>query len=186
MFVVNRRRKGSSQADIARALGISKPTVCFHMRMLGIPPRPAFARRYDWGEIRAYYESGHSFRDCMKRFGFGRDTWADAIKRGAIDPRPRAEPLDIVLVAGKRRNHYHLKARLLAAGLKEPSCEMCGLTEWRSAPIALELHHVNGDGMDNRVENLVLLCPNCHSQTATWGGRNKGKGESSPGADLAA
>jgi hypothetical protein len=37
------------------------------------------------------------------------------------------------------------------------------------------LHHVNGDGLDNRLENLQILCPNCHAQTDTWGGRNKGR-----------
>ncbi len=166
--------EGKSQAEIARTLAVSKPTVCWHMRMLGIPARPDFARRYEWSEIRAYYESGHSFRECLQRFGFSRNAWVDAIQRGAIKPRPRAEPLEVVLVAGRRCNRYHLKARLLAAGLKESSCGVCGLAEWRSRPISLELHHVNGDGLDNRLENLVLLCPNCHSQTASWGGRNKG------------
>jgi 5-methylcytosine-specific restriction endonuclease McrA len=36
----------------------------------------------------------------------------------------------------------------------------------------MQLHHVNGDGLDNRLENLELLCANCHSQTETYGGRN--------------
>ena len=66
-----------------------------------------------------------------------------------------------------------MKARLLLAGMKERKCEHCGLTEWQGRPVAFELHHINGDGLDNRLENLLLLCPNCHSQTDTWGGRNK-------------
>jgi hypothetical protein len=63
----------------------------------------------------------------------------------------------------------------LTARLKLQRCERCGLTEWRGQPLSLELHHVNGNGSDNRLENLMLLCPNCHSQTETWGGRSKGR-----------
>ena len=62
-----------SVAKIARELSISKPTVCFHMRMLGIPPREDFARRYDWAAIRAAYDEGASMTDCMRRFGFSRN-----------------------------------------------------------------------------------------------------------------
>lgn len=165
--------QGLSQAEIAAELGVSRPTVCFHMRQLGLRPRPQFARRYDWTEIRAFYDAGHSMRECMGRFGFSRNAWADAIRRGVIEPRPRAEPLEVLLIAGRRRNRYHVKTRLLLAGLKAERCEGCGLTAWLDKPIPFELHHVNGDGRDNRLENLRLLCPNCHSQTDTWGGRNR-------------
>ena len=166
---------GLSQAEIARQLGVSKPTVCFHIRNIGIPAQAKLARRFDWDAIRRHYESGHSFRDCMLQFGFSRNAWADAVARGDIVPRPRLEPLAQILAAGRRRNRSHVKGRLLLAGLKDNSCEQCGLSEWQSRPISLELHHVNGDGQDNRLENLRLLCPNCHSQTDTWGARNKGR-----------
>jgi 5-methylcytosine-specific restriction endonuclease McrA len=164
---------GMSQTGIARALGISKPTVCFHMRMLGIPPNEDFGRRYDWDEIRAAYEAGKSMTDCMKQFGFSRNAWWDAIRRGVITPRPRFEPIESLLVVGRRRSRHHVKSRLLLEGLKQRRCERCGLTDWEGGSISLELHHVNGNGLDNRLENLLLLCPNCHSQTDTWGGRNK-------------
>lgn len=159
--------------EIARALGVSKPTVCFHLRMLGVPAKEHFARRYDWDEIRAHYEAGNSMTACRLRFGFSRDAWWDAIRRGVITPRPRKEPLHQILIAGRRRNRYFIKTRLIDAGLKDRRCERCGLDEWHGRALSLELHHVNGDGLDNRLENLLLLCPNCHSQTDTWGGRGR-------------
>ncbi|HET8978443.1 MAG TPA: HNH endonuclease [Solirubrobacteraceae bacterium] len=166
---------GASQAEVAQTLGISASSVCFHVRNLGLAARADLSRRYDWEAIRAYYEAGHSAAECRRQFGFGVNAWADAIGRGAIRPRPRMEPLDAVLAAGRRRSRQHVKARLLLAGLKQHRCEACGLTEWRGRSLSLELHHVNGDGLDNRLENLRLLCPNCHSQTDTWGARNKGR-----------
>jgi hypothetical protein len=74
-------------------------------------------------------------------------------------------------VRGRRTSRGHLKRRLLEEGLKSNRCETCGLTEWRGAPLSMALHHLNGDGLDNRLENLVLLCPNCHAQTPNFSGR---------------
>jgi transposase-like protein len=167
--------RGLTQAEIAAQLGVSRPTVCFHMRRLGVRTRAEFGRRYNWDEIRAFYDEGHSRNECMRRFGFSRNAWADAVKRGRIEPRPRRIPTKLMLVNGSGYNRYHLKARLLTEGLKLAECERCGVKEWEGEPLAFELHHINGDGRDNRLENLQLLCPNCHSQTDTWGGRNKGR-----------
>ena len=65
-------------------------------------------------------------------------------------------------------NMTSLKRRVLNAGLLEYKCHICGLTEWLGNPIVLQLDHINGDNRDNRIENLRLLCPNCHSQTETF------------------
>lgn len=65
-----------------------------------------------------------------------------------------------------------LKKRLIKEGYFEYKCYECGLTEWRGLPISLELEHRNGDRFDNRIENLTLLCPNCHAQTETYRGKN--------------
>ena len=65
----------------------------------------------------------------------------------------------------------HLKSRLFREGYKEERCEECGIDEWNGLPIVLELDHINGDNSDNSLENLKILCPNCHSQTPTFRGR---------------
>lgn len=57
-------------------------------------------------------------------------------------------------------------------------CAICGCTEWNGKTLSLELDHINGVNNDNRLENLRFLCPNCHSQTSTYGSRNKQINES--------
>ena len=54
-------------------------------------------------------------------------------------------------------------------------CYNCNLTNWLGFNIPLELEHINGDNRDNRIENLILLCPNCHALTPTYRGKNKHK-----------
>jgi 5-methylcytosine-specific restriction endonuclease McrA len=78
----------------------------------------------------------------------------------------------MLLVKGRRTNRSHLKRRLLDAGIKENKCERCGISAWLGEPLNAQLHHENGDGSDNRIENIEFLCANCHSQTDTYGGRN--------------
>jgi hypothetical protein len=87
-------------------------------------------------------------------------------------PSSRDTDTGVVDVAPSRHN---VKLRLIAEGPKENRCEACGLTEWRGGPLSMALHHVNGDGRDNRIENLRLLCPNCHSQTENFAGRGRGR-----------
>jgi hypothetical protein len=79
------------------------------------------------------------------------------------------------LAKGTNVSSFKLKNRLLAEGIKEHKCENpeCGLSEWHGKPIPLELHHINGDNTDNRIENLQLLCPNCHAFTDNYGGKNQ-------------
>jgi hypothetical protein len=168
--------EGLSQAEVGRRLGLTRPTVSYHARRLGIPPKVECSRRYDWSEIQIAYDSGLSVRDCARRFGFATCSWNEAVRRGAIRPRPRRMPIETLLVVGRpQTNRSHLKQRLVDEGLKTNHCEQCGLTEWRGRPLSMALHHVNGDGKDNRLTNLQLLCPNCHAQTENFAGRNTGR-----------
>jgi hypothetical protein len=165
---------GRSQAEIAAELGIVKSTVAYHLRRLGMAPDERFNRRYDWAAIQRFYDAGHSISDCQARFGFARMTAVAAVRRGDLVTRAHGMPIER-LVAG-RRNRSHLKLRLRAAGLIGDRCEGCGINTWRDRPLSLALHHRNGQRDDNRIENLELLCPNCHSQTDNYSGRNRGRG----------
>jgi DNA-binding transcriptional ArsR family regulator len=165
------REQGLTLAEIARVLGISKPTASYHARKLGIPAQRQC--RYDWEEVQTYYDAGHSITDCQLRFGFARKSFMDAVKRGVIETRPQAAPIETYLVRGRAVARSHLKLRLLGAGLKEKRCERCGIGSWLGESLSMALHHINGDGLDNRLDNLALLCPNCHAQTPNFSGRNR-------------
>jgi DNA-binding CsgD family transcriptional regulator len=164
--------EGHSRADIARSLGITKSTVSFHARRLGAEIDETCARRYDWQAVQRYHDEGHGMRDCAARFGFCRASWHAARRRGDLVTRPACMTVEELFVAGTHRSRHNLKLRLLDGGLKAPACEVCGIDEWLGSPLSLALHHRNGDRLDNRLQNLELLCPNCHSQTENFSGRN--------------
>lgn len=109
---------GLSGAAIARELGISKSTVSYHMRRLGEVLDTRCNRRYDWAEVRRFYDEGHSITACQEHFGLARKTFMDAAARGAIKTRPHGAPIALYLVAGRTVNRTHLKGRLFAEGLK--------------------------------------------------------------------
>jgi hypothetical protein len=164
--------QGLKPVEIARELGLAKGTVAYHVRNLGVEPDARFSRRYDWAVIQEAYDGGLTVSECCEQFGFCRASWSQAVARGDIVPRPRALPLEELLVNGKKRGRYNLKRRLIEAGLKENRCERCGINSWRGVPLNLEIHHRNGDKFDNRLEALEILCPNCHSQTENFGRLN--------------
>lgn len=89
-------------------------------------------------------------------------------------PIRKLVPLVDVLTTNSSFARTHLKKRLLKDRLLEEKCYECGIGPiYNNKPLSLQIDHINGISNDNRLENLRLVCPNCHSQTDTFAGKNK-------------
>lgn len=158
--------------------------------------RPVTRRRFSDAELRTAVVESSTMAEVMRRFGYtpsggmhryvaahvrrlGLDT-SHFLGRGWARGKVRAggfqrRHIDELLVAGSSIGGSSLLRRLIREGYKEARCEACQQSEWQGKPIPLELDHINGDPTDNRLENLGVLCPNCHALTPTYCGRNRGR-----------
>ena len=110
--------------------------------------------------------------DTLKRIIKEENIDISHFKRQNVNNQTHHE-IDYFLQKGSNIGSFKLKNKLFDNGLKERKCECCGRTEWMGKPINLQLHHINGDNTDNRLENLQILCPNCHSYTDNYCGKNQ-------------
>ena len=147
------------------------------------------------GEFTELVNNSSCISDVLKKLGYSTNgnSWGNRIVKERMEKlnliftiknnnfyknsNKKIIPLEKVLEKDSEYSRTKLKERLVREGLKEYKCEICGITEWNNKPISLQLHHINGINNDNRLSNLQLLCPNCHSQTENFGG-TKGKGTS--------
>ena len=158
-----------------------------------VPSRFTGGRQRTWtdDQLIEAVAAGTTWSDCIRALGLS-DTsagnWKTVQRRAeelnldfshfqgkSVGRGGQRRPLEEILVKGSTYTTSGLKRKLLDAGLKEARCEGCNGAEWRGVPMPLEVEHVNGISNDHRVENLQLLCPNCHALTTTWRGRNIGK-----------
>lgn len=161
---------GKTYNQIVAEIGCAKSTISYHAKNVKPPPN---YKVHNWAEVQAYYDTGHSGRQCMKNFGICAVVWYSASVHGNLVLR-QDKPISIeeLTAAGRITSRAHLRWRLLKDKVLDPVCAKCGIIEWQKKPLSLHLHHINGAKSDNRLENLQLLCPNCHSQTENYSGRN--------------
>lgn len=88
--------------------------------------------------------------------------------KGKTHSWSKKKDLSEIMVANCNYNSHNLKRRLISENLLDPKCFRCDLVEWQGEKLSLHLEHKNGNHLDNRLENLALLCPNCHSLTPTY------------------
>lgn len=100
---------------------------------------------------------------------FRGQAWLSGMKFQVNKPKPLAE----ILVRGSVYQSSLLKKRLIETGLRRACCEICGLQSWQGGPPPLELDHINGRSDDNRLDNLRIICPNCHALTSTYRAKNR-------------
>lgn len=142
-------------------------------------------------EFRNIVENSDSYSDCLRQLGLGTrggsstDILKERIqelscdishfgnKKKVIAPNVKYSLDEILIENSTYKNIARLKIRLVKEGYLEYKCARCGINEWMGEPISLQLDHQNGKNNDHRLENLRFLCPNCHSQTDTYAGKNK-------------
>lgn len=81
-------------------------------------------------------------------------------------------PLNEIFKENSHVSNEYIRKYIFQLNLIEYKCSNCGIIEWDNKPLVLTLDHKNGNNCDNRLENLRFLCPNCHSQTDTFCGKN--------------
>lgn len=142
-------------------------------------------------DFKKIVEQANSYSNCLRALGLGTKggSSTDILKKRINELNLSVEhfgklkkqsvyakyTLDEILVKNSSyANIQSLKARLVREGRLEYKCANCGNTgEWMGKKLVLQLDHINGINNDHRIENLRFLCPNCHSQTNSYAGRNK-------------
>lgn len=170
--VVRLLKDGHSYSEVSSITGLSKATISYHAKNSGLSK---FKKKtYDWARVQEFYSQGYTVKQCVDKFGFSPASWTKAAKRGLVSGRSSAIPYEEILIIGSKTNRCNLRKRLIKDGLLKNVCSICLCRPvHNNKPLTLQLDHINGVNNDNRLNNLRLLCPNCHSQTETFGGKNK-------------
>jgi len=183
---------GTKYPEITRQTGAASSTIAYHAKKLGLGKYEFVRKVYDWPAVQAFYDDGYSISEVVEHFGMKWSTVVEARARGDVSMtvrnRCRKIPLtgrsfsdDFVFSEEGTVSPSAVKKRLKEITKYVCVGEECPLEseenpKWAGRPLVLHLDHINGIRDDHRLSNLRWLCPNCHSQTDTYCGRNKGGG----------
>lgn len=141
-------------------------------------------------EFQSIVDECNSFVEVVERLGYSRNSGSmqkkvkNRIEKDNINtshfyqkkkPMAKYNLKDVLVDNSNYNNISCLKYRIKKEKLIEYKCSICGNKgEWNGLPLTLQLDHINGKNNDHRLENLRFLCPNCHSQTKNFSGKNSG------------
>lgn len=192
--------EGLSQRQIAKRIGLSATATRYRLKKFGLSTKRAHQNRNKNSvfftipddEFASIVASSHNIAECLRKL-LGKhdveqgahyrrfhervkalglsidhfDPWADNGKFTAI-------PDEELFVANSTSRRTTVRKRILQKKLLEYTCSACGVGDsWQGRKLSLYLDHINGVNNDHRLENLRFLCPNCHSQTSTFGAKNR-------------
>lgn len=137
---------------------------------------------YTYEELSKFCKESFSYADLSRKIGYASlsnyDALKDVIKKynldiSHFDPQKKQREkvnLDIYYNGSRTKTKTLIHGLIVLRGYK---CEKCGIREWQDQKIVLQLHHIDGNHLNNELTNLQLLCPNCHSQTDNFCGKNR-------------
>lgn len=166
--------EGKTTNQIIELTGLSKSTISFHRKCLGREHKSP--TKYNWNEVNIFLID-HSVKDTIEKFGMTKATIWKARKTGKISyvTTPSMSLKEYLkYIDGKTTNNRPAIFRKFKKD-NVYECMICKINEWNEKEIRLQVHHVDGNKINNNIENLQFLCPNCHSQTETFSGKNINK-----------